>query len=243
MSNRTWPSKVLITRAEANCSEIITELQTLGHNVIHEPIIDIVFCAENKKVSDDIQTILITSVNAITALTKLSAKRNVAILCVGKTTTATAQKLGFKKVIFAGSTSLELYNYVNSNHRPDAGKLIYLSGENIAFDLAEKLKHDGYKATRLVVYKAKAKENLSDNFINSWKNRSISSAFFYSKRSAKIFLSLLEKENLSTSTNKTDVFCLSQNVADVFSDIKGYTCYVAETPDQEALLITFNERR
>src|SRR5690606_5171733 len=96
-----------------------------------------------------------------------------------------------------GSTADEILEYCKNQFTPDGGKIIYLSGEPVALDIAEELCKLGFDAEKVITYKQIPSSVFSKSFIDNLVN--IKTATFFSIETSKNFNSLVEKHNLQNA--------------------------------------------
>ncbi len=72
-------------------------------------------------------------------------------------------------------------------------KILYVSGEVVAYPLDKELIYEGYNVERLIDYTVKHKVNLDLSFIESLKKDMPNLVYVYSENSAKSFLNLIKK--------------------------------------------------
>lgn len=67
--------------------------------------------------------------------------------------------------------------------------------------------------------------------------------FFFSFKTAQIFVNLVNKENLGSLTSSLVALCLSEDVAKAIDALKWKEIWVSPQPNQEALIGYFDEKK
>jgi uroporphyrinogen-III synthase len=166
--------------------------------------------------SKKIQAILITSQNAIFALTQLAIEKNVLILTISKKTALAVKNLGYQNTIFANNSANSLLNLAKetlTNNLTNDDLVIYLSGEIITLDLAKKLQNLGFLAEKIVVYKTRESAELLPKTISEIIAGNVTEIWFYSKNTVKIFYKLAKKYNLLKYLKQIKILCLSKEIS------------------------------
>ncbi|MCE3231924.1 MAG: putative uroporphyrinogen-III synthase [Rickettsiaceae bacterium] len=199
----------LITRPLEDAKITAQQLAAMGIDSFIEPLLVV----ENIVASCQLPVsgILITSSNAVRSLSKID--KAIPIIAVGEHTAAVAKEFGFTFVEHADGDVDNLVEYVTAKYKP-YDKFIYACGNVTTGNLTEKLKRSNFDIEEVIVYNASAIENFSSECLSSLKQKAFGIVLLYSPRTAKIFTHLIKKGKLEASLNNTQVFCLSQNVAE-----------------------------
>lgn len=224
-------AKILLTGSKKVSTQATKILQEKNHQIIIQPL----FSIQKKsdlylEISDykNLQAVLITSPNAVFALEKLVIKKDNLILTVGEKTAKKVKKLGYKNVISANNSAASLLDLALEKLSKNKGVTIYLSGEIITLDLAEKLNEKGFMAKRMIVYKTMEIENFSDKTIDKIRQGDISEVWLYSKNSVIIFHKLAKKHNLLECLDKIKILCLSWKIANFAGEFFSTTGIIEE---------------
>ena len=225
---------VLITRPRAQATALAGELEARGHTVLIEPLLTIEPIADVGLSLDGVQGVVLTSANAVPALT--AAARHLPTFAVGTATAAAARRAGCADVTEAEGDAASLAGLLAERCRPDDGAFLHLSGAEIRGGLAERLADAGFELRRHVVYRAVAAGALSPAAEDALAQRSIDAVLLFSPRSAKILVQLLTKSGLATYMESTVAICLSRAVAEPCRMLRWQSVRVAERPEWRALL-------
>ena len=182
---------ILLTRPLEDCSEIILRLKLLGHQVSHLPLLNI-----NKVNYDEIdfmgyKGIIFTSANGVKFLEIKNIDKKILCFCVGAATEKKARSVGFQNVIAADGNVQNLKELVLQNFDQKDGKLIYVSGEAISFDLDQQLTNEGYNIKRIVNYKTTHNQKFDESFVKELKQKIPDIVYIYSQNSAQSFLNFI----------------------------------------------------
>lgn len=137
-----------------------------------------------------------------------------------------------------GRNSAQLLLWILANLNPNNGKLVYLRGDVISFDLASELTRSGFTVEEIITYKSVPVDDLSESFIDNFDK--IDLALFFSAKSMKNFLALAKKHNLKLKNLR--VLALSQEILDkAASKVKFAETFVADQPNLNAMIEKINE--
>ena len=132
---------VLLTRPLEDCSEMILKFQSLGHQVSHLPLLKIEHLDYGEINFLDYKGIIFTSANAIKFLNTKTIDKKFLCFCVGSATEKKARSIGFQNVIAAEGNVQNLKELILQNFGSKDGKLVYVSGETISFELDKELNY------------------------------------------------------------------------------------------------------
>ncbi len=180
--------------------------------------------------NDDI--IIITSRNALRALSQLDNYKNYELIVLGKSTCLLAQQEGFNSCKYAGKNLKELCAYIKSHYKDR--NLVYLSGEIVTEEL--NYKNCNAYINRIIVYKTTRVDSLSINFKENILKNNFNGVIFFSKESARIFCELLEKEGLQPYLGNLYAFCLSPEISKSISSYGFKATMYAKNPYMNAII-------
>lgn len=120
--------------------------------------------------------------------------------------------------------------------RPTDGTIAYLSGRDITTDIARDLASRGYRARRIVVYKAAPAHRLSDATQDLIRGRSIDCVVFMSYRTAYFFTELCHSAGLVDCLGSVAAAALSDKVASGLESDRWKEVLVAEAPSNDAII-------
>lgn len=237
--------KVLVTRPRADAEELAKLLEARGHEVLLEPLLEIVTLSGEAVAANDSQAILFTSANGVRALLArngedVSALRHLPVYAVGDATGRAAKDAGFAEVASASGDVKALAILVAARLRPEAGPLLHVAASDVAGDLAGLLGAQGFVVTRAVLYEAKKAEALSPETVGALRRGDIPAALFFSPRTATAFVGLAAAADLALALGRSTAICLSSAVADAVDDLPGAASWrdilTAAEPTQDSLL-------
>ena len=223
--------RLLITRPEEDGSRVAERLAEQGHKPVLLPLLTIDFPELPPLKLDGVQALIATSRNALRGLarnTAFAAATALPIYCVGEATAASAAESGFTDIREGPGTARELAPVIAATAQADGGALLYLTGEQIAFDLAGALGQAGYDIRRVVVYRAEANGAAGAAFTAQLKT-GLDGVLLMSPRTAQIFAALL-RELPARSARDLTCYCYSQAVADALDEASGLRIAIAPRP-------------
>ena len=215
--------RVAVTRAAPEAEHTARRVRDRGHEAIVAPLLSIVPCAFDTN-TENVQAVLITSMNGARALAALSGE--LPALAVGDATADTARAAGFKRVHSAGGDVRALAALAKAMLQPDAGKLLHLSGDHVAGDLASDLAPAGFVVERRIAYLAEPAPRLPAAYHDR-----LDMVLFHSARAAEIYVGL----GAPGAAGRTAA-CLSPFVAAAAAKAPWAALIVAPQPRESALL-------
>ena len=230
--------RLLITRPEADSQLLARELVGLGHEAVIEPLLDIRY----HKLQIDAgryRAFLATSANGIRCAAQLEvlpALQELEMFAVGPASAKAAEEAGFKNVHVAGGDVTALAEKVAGELPADGKPLLHISGAAAAGDLKGDLEARGFSVERIIGYEAKARPAFSSSVEEEFAKGHIQGVLLYSPRTAVIFTRLIEKAELNHAGRNLKFFCLSQAVSDKLQILGKIQTFVADSPNQSALL-------
>lgn len=229
--------RLLITRPENDAPALTTKLQSLGHDVISMPVMEIYFDknAEMPEINQQ-DGMAFTSVNGLRALLARNepAYLDLAAYAVGPATADACRQAGFETVFEADGDVAALAEIIIEN--PPQGKTIHIAGRDLAGDLASALTAAKINVQRTVIYRAQARQEMPPHIISMLRSGDVDGVLIYSQRSGQLFLELAGAANILDKSKKLIAFCLSPKVAEVMSHAGVEKCLVADKPNETALL-------
>jgi uroporphyrinogen-III synthase len=209
---------ILITRPLIDAEDLMGELFSLGHKIMHLPTLKI--SPANKNLSDfkKYDVFIFTSANAIRNLKSANQDKNKLCFCVGAITEKIARLKGFTNTISAGGTVNALKNIIiNSSQINEKSKIAYFCGDNISYDLDLELQNEGIIIDKIINYYSEKITDLNEENKKIITNHPPDIIFVYSARSAASFIEIVKKHSLYPLMTESKVMCISKKVADIFS--------------------------
>lgn len=228
--------RLLVTRPHLDAAETVKALEARGHEVLAEPVLDIVLDLPARLDLDGVQALLATSRNGVRALVASTARRDLPLLAVGRSTAALAREAGFADVRDADGDVGDLCRLTVDSFEPAAGDLLHAAGSETAGDLKGELERSGFAVRREVLYRAVRNERISDETAAALRDRRIDAVLFFSPRSAEAFAIVLRNMELTSAASHLVAFCISQRTAEAARILPFHKVVSADRPNQDALL-------
>lgn len=176
--------------------------------------------------------ILLTSQNAFPTIEKQPFfDFLLPLFCVGKKTAQMARETGFEKISHIAEDADELNAAIKKSSFKN---ILYLRGQNIAFDFKKELSDHGINVTEEICYEAIPVKILPEAIIDSLKTSEVDIITFFSARSAACFASLLNTNNIRPQGTKA--LCISDSVIESLHGYFEGKVYVSRTPDEDGMI-------
>ena len=227
---------ILLTRPIEDCKELIIRFKSLGHKISHLPVIKIENIKYDEKNLNEYKGIIFTSSNAIKNFDTKEIDKKIYCYCVGLATEVTAKLNGFQNIYTAEGNVVNLKEIILQTFNPNTGKLLYVSGEIVSYNLDKELIFEGYRVNRLINYSVLPIEDLDLKFVDSLKSSMPEIVFIYSQNSAKNFLNLIKKYQLVDYWMNTNLMCISEKSSSVLNVIKWKKIFLFNPGEEEYLL-------
>lgn len=219
--------KVVITRPRLDAVALRDVLLRLGHRVVDAPLLEIV-PRDGVQISPlKFQALCVTSANGVRCLTN-TVDLDIAVFAVGPQSAEAARAKGFSNVSAQGGDVNGLSAFVAEKLKPGDGPLLYVAGAETSGDLAGQLRAAGFKVERLVTYDAVAETLDGADLVDA------DAVLLYSPRTAKLWVSEMQRLGMVARAAQMNHFCLSPNVAAQLP--KAWRSLVAKTPTERSLL-------
>lgn len=221
--------RLLVTRPVEDAATLKERLEALGHQVILSPLLAIAPRPSITIPADDYQAVALTSANAVRSLAgspHLDRLRHLPVMAVGPQSAAAARQAGFTRITEAGGDGVGLARHVIAALDPEAGPVLYLSGQDTASDFTGLLERGGLTARRVIVYEAIPAAALVPEAADA------QGVVLYSPRSARHWLDLAKRHAIRAEAMVH--YCLSANIAAILPD--AFATRVAARPVEDALL-------
>jgi uroporphyrinogen-III synthase len=216
----------------------VERLAARGHEAVLAPLLAIETATEMPLELDGAQALIVTSRNALRALAthrELAASLQLPLFTVGEATAKAAAELGFTRVTSGPGTGEGLAQLIADALDPDAGALVHLAGETVAFDLKSALQAKGFTLRQPVLYRAVAATRLPESVLTLLNEGKLDGVILMSPRTAAIFAALVVRHEALTQASRLDCYCLSAAVAQAVEPLKARTI-VAARPSEEDIL-------
>ena len=227
---------VLFTRPIDDSKDLILKFKSLGHIVSSIPVISIKKKEYSKIDFSSFKGIIFTSSNAIKFLDTKLLDKNIKCFCVGNATELLAKEKGFQNIFSAEGNVNNLKEIILQNFKSSEGKLLYISGETITFELDKFLISEGLKVERIINYSSDPIEKFNEILIDDLKNNVPDIVYIYSQNSAISFKNLIKNYNLQNHWMNTNLMCISEKTSSVLNDIKWKKIFLFNPGEEEYLL-------
>ena len=232
-SRQRW--RALVTRPREEAGGLVQALAQRDIAALVEPMLQIHFREVTPDLAD-VQAVLCTSANGVSALARSCSERGVPLFAVGDATAARARALGFTTVESAGGNAADLVRLVALRLEPRTGRLVHVSGNEVAGDLVGDLRKRGFAIERIVLYEARPVITLSDAAIRALDAGEVDFALFFSPRTAAIFTRLVEAAGIARACETVTALSISTAIDAALGGTVWRERRVAEQPNQPALL-------
>ncbi len=227
---------VLFTRPIDDSKDLILKFKSLGHIVSSIPVISIKKKEYSKTNFSSFKGIIFTSSNAIKFLDTKLLDKNIKCFCVGNATELLAKEKGFQNIFSAEGNVNNLKEIILQNFKSSEGKLLYISGETITFELDKFLISEGLNVERVINYSSDPIEKFNEILIDDLKNNVPDIVYIYSQNSAISFKNLIKNYNLQNHWMNTNLMCISEKTSSVLNDIKWKKIFLFNPGEEEYLL-------
>jgi len=230
--------RVIITRPVEDGGPLADGIRARGHEPVFAPLSHIRYQTPEPPPSRPAATIF-TSKNAIRALEDVAWAKTLQrqpAYCVGAATAEAARQGGFLHVVAGGGTGAQLAEHIVYMHRPQNGPLLYLTGENLAFDMQEALGARGLTVWRRIVYRNVLVRSLALPVTVGLQRGFFDAMIFMSPRTASHFVDLAQAAGVIDQAARLRFLCLSGQVAAALAQLHAPQVAVAAQPSLDALL-------
>ena len=227
---------ILLTRPLENSYNLILRFQSLGHKVLHIPLITIQKVNYENLDFSLFKGIIFTSSNAIKNLDVKNIDKKIDCFCVGNATEAIAKGVGFQNIYSASGNVNNLKEIILQNFESSKGKLLYVSGELISNDLDQQLISERYNVKRIINYRANHIEKFNLELIEKLKEKMPDIVYVYSQNSALSLLKLIKNYSLQNLCMNTNIMCMGEKTSAILNEIKWKKIFLFNSGEEEFLL-------
>jgi uroporphyrinogen-III synthase len=212
-------------------------LLAAGHSVTRAPLLSVSH-AQTMPTLDGVQALIATSRNGLRAVAGLlpAAALTLPLYTVGPATAALGRKMGFKRVIEGASTARELQALVEAEARPDAGVLVHLAGDTLAYDLKGALAVAGFEVRTEVVYQTQEAGEFPAGVADTVRAGALDGVILMSPRTARVYARLTQKAGISNAARSLVYFCLSEAIGRELAGLEPARLEVARLPNSQEML-------
>lgn len=229
--------RVLITRPQPDADELAARIASMGHTAFIEPLLNIVFEQGPELDLRQTQALIFTSANGVRATAKRTHDRKILTIAVGPVTAAQARAEGFQNIEQSAGEGVDgLVAFIRTNHDPEMGRLLHVTGSDVAGDLVGNLSQIGFNTETRKLYDALPIETLSQELRIELKMGMIAASLFFSPRTSALFSSLVQKAGLNNTCGIIAAITLSPNVAKSLEPLTFRKLLVAQNATTEAMM-------
>ena len=229
---------ILITRPEPDAGVWRREFEARGVVASVDPMLRIELLAPFALELDGVQALIATSRNGLRGLAgsaQLTRAVALPLYVVGPGTSELAGEMGFGAIYTGPAAGRELAAVIATQAKPNAGALMHLTGDKLAFDLGAELGKQGFEVRRLIVYRSRPADMLQPQTVAALRSGAIDTIMLMSPLSAKTFLRLGGDADLLKQYQQLVYVCLSANIARTLSVLGSPHIHVADAPNSNAL--------
>ncbi len=230
--------RILITRPQESAASLASQLKKLGHQVMVNPLIDIIPLTLELPPLSSFEAVVTTSQQAIRCLSNLTPLRDFPLWCVGTESEKVARNLGFQTIYTAEGSAQDLIAKLTKTLDSSLGKtVLHASGDVVRVDVVEALRKQGFSAQRIVLYKTTEANAFSSETHHALKTGALDAALFYSPRTGRIFQNLCRSAKLDIHCKTLMAVCLSDSIKTAIQDLPWRKIRVAKKTTTDDLLI------
>lgn len=228
--------RVLVTRPADDAMETAALLKARGHDAVIAPLLGVHYHDGEPLHLDDVQALLMTSVNGVRAFSRRTSRRDFPVFAVGSQTTEAARAAGFADVRNADGNSEDLADAVRGWAKPANGILLHAAGAEAEGRLAERLTTAGFAVRTVVLYDVPAVADLPPAAREALTAGTLDAALFLSARSAAVFVACIAKAGLAPACARLTAVCISEAAAKPLAALTFNAVRIAARPNQASLL-------
>lgn len=227
--------RVLITRPRHQAAATAAALRRRGHGTMTAPLLEVVPAPNAKARDGPYDLVLLTSANAVQALTREDLARP--LFAVGRATAKAARRAGASDIVTAEGDWRALCEAVIGDPRVRPGATaLHLAGDVVRGDLAGTLLRHGIVYRVREVYRTIEAEALPGAVVRAFHRQELDAVLLFSPRTAGVLRRLIRAHALSDALGDVLAACLSQPIAAEIADLRWRDVRVARRRDQSALL-------
>lgn len=230
---------ILVTRPIPGAWETKAQIEKIGCRATLAPLMDIAFEELRPELFDGASGVVATSRNALAALRLAgiadSVKR-LQIYCVGEATAQVAVDLKLPNITAGKGGAEELVPVIAERHAKRAGPLVYLRGDQSAFDLKGALAGNNIEVREAIVYRQVVAEALPKSVVAQVKGRLLDAVLLMSPRTAQIWSRLAAEHLIADECDDMIHVCISEAVAAALTPAPRRRTEVASEPNAKQVI-------
>lgn len=226
--------KVLITRAAPEANATAARISALGHEPVLSPALEIEPIAFEFQPAG-VQALAFTSAAGVRAFAAAQTGRAWPVLAVGEATAEAAREQGFADVRIGEGAGEGIAALARVLDVLD-GAIVHVGGEDIASDVVNDLRANGFTARRVIAYRARFAARLASVAQDLLAAHEDAAVMFHSARGAESFIALARAAGVANAAENLRALCLSARVANAAEPFNFKAIRVASRPRESALL-------
>ncbi len=230
---------LLLTRPKSDDDPLPELLRARGHTSVHDPLLRIDFLPLPIIDAANLQAIVVTSSNALRAIAGTKALTDllhIPLYTVGIATANYSKTLGFSRIFPGNSSVSPMILPLLSRIETGWGPVLYLRGEDVAFDLGKPLRDAGHEVQEAVVYRAVAAKAFAAETIAGLARGAITGVVLMSPRTAETYVHLAETAGLVSELSFLPHYCLSERVAAPLGELADVHVRTPKRPNLQELV-------
>lgn len=229
-------STILVTRPEPGAEETAGRLRQAGHTPLLCPLLTIEMVGGPGPEMEGVAALVATSPNGVRSMQAYDLPRQMPVYAVGDRTAEAARDAGFGRVTSAGGDLRDLVRLIRQEPPAAPGRLLHVSGADVAGDLGALLAPDGPVVTRHIGYRAVPVEEMAPAVAAAMRGGEVTHVLLFSARTADSFVNLCRQAGLTDTISRLTALCLSAAVARAASGLAWRETRIAASPDADALM-------
>lgn len=233
---------VLVTRPQPAADELAGRLRQEGFEVYLAPLATYVEEGADFSSFASYQALVFTSAEAVRVFAEKSPERAITVFAVGDATAKECARRGFSRVWQAEGSSDDVLRLIRQKKNDlQLKRVLHLSGDEVAQDLAAALIEDGIAVERKIIYRAVYADKMPSDIDKAIISGDIGTVTLFSPRAAAHFARLLQGKDLRGASAHLDVVCLSARVADELKMLPWRKIRVAEKPNMDSVIAALKQ--
>ena len=228
--------RLLLTRPFDPDDTLGELLEAHGHQAVRAPLLKIEPLSFEVIDTSGLQAVIATSANALRALDPSPALMALPLYAVGPATGRMGSVKGFTRVVSGDSGAAALTAVLETDLDPGGGAVLYLRGEDIAFDMGAALTFRGFYVHSRITYRAQPIESFNQETISELGAGTVNGVVLLSPRTAQVYVNLLRQSHLLEAIKSLAHYCLSERVAAPLGAAGAKLIRVPSRPDVQELV-------
>jgi uroporphyrinogen-III synthase len=224
--------RILLTRAKEDAARSAARLAALEHESIVSPVTEIIGLPA-KLPAHQFDAVVATSAHAFAAV-DVRELSSTPFYVVGERTREAARRVGWNAPIHVSENAKALIVHLRVDS-PDARSVLYLAGGHRKPDIEAAAREIGLELKIVETYAAREISSLGEDAERALRTGELDGMLHYSRRSAELFIALVQRAGLWVEAAKLRHLALSPDVAAPLA-AAGARIRVAAHPDEDHLL-------